>query len=78
MYGHHVHQAVLAAGDTVSGASVHLVTANYDEGPVIARQEVPVLPTDTPESLAERVLTAEHQLLPAVIQDLAARDALSG
>ncbi|GAA3092103.1 phosphoribosylglycinamide formyltransferase [Streptosporangium carneum] len=73
MYGLNVHRAVLEAGDTVSGASVHLVTAEYDEGPVIARQEVPVLPADTPESLAERVLAAEHILLPAVVHDVATR-----
>ncbi len=78
MYGLNVHRAVLEAGDTVSGASVHLVTAEYDEGPVIARQEVPVLSADTPESLAERVLSAEHSLLPTVIHDMATRDVFQG
>ncbi|MFI5529341.1 phosphoribosylglycinamide formyltransferase [Kitasatospora sp. NPDC051853] len=72
MHGTHVHTAVLAAGDTVSGASVHHVTAEYDEGPVIARREVPVLPDDTPDTLAARVLTAEHTLLPATVRRLAA------
>ncbi|MHA6757670.1 phosphoribosylglycinamide formyltransferase [Streptacidiphilus sp. PAMC 29251] len=72
MHGHHVHESVLASGDTLTGASVHHVTAQYDEGPVIARQEVPVLPDDTPQSLAERVLAAEHRLLPATVQALAA------
>ncbi|MFJ8045623.1 phosphoribosylglycinamide formyltransferase [Kitasatospora sp. NPDC096147] len=75
MHGAAVHTAVLAAGDTVSGASVHLVTAEYDEGPVIARQEVPVLPADTPETLAARVLTAEHALLPTTVRRLAAEAA---
>lgn len=71
MYGQRVHEAVLASGDTISGASVHYVTANYDEGPVIAQQQVPVLPDDTPETLAARVLGAEHILLPATAQALA-------
>jgi phosphoribosylglycinamide formyltransferase-1 len=73
MHGQHVHESVLASGDTVSGASVHHVTAEYDEGPVIARQEVPVLPDDTPQTLAERVLAAEHSLLPATITAIACR-----
>ncbi|MCX4749517.1 phosphoribosylglycinamide formyltransferase [Kitasatospora sp. NBC_01287] len=71
MHGRHVHESVLAAGDLVSGASVHQVTARYDEGPVIARREVPVLPGDTVESLAERVLAAEHTLLPETVRTLA-------
>ncbi|WP_331755649.1 formyltransferase family protein [Streptomyces sp. NBC_01643] len=69
--GQHVHEIVLASGDPVSGASVHHVTAEYDEGPAIARQEVPVLPDDTPKTLAERVLTAEHSLLPTTIAAIA-------
>jgi phosphoribosylglycinamide formyltransferase-1 len=72
MYGRWVHEAVLRAGDTVSGASIHWVTAHYDEGEVIARREVPVLPGDSVESLAERVLAAEHALLPETVQALAA------
>jgi phosphoribosylglycinamide formyltransferase-1 len=71
MYGMHVHRAVLDAGDTLTGASVHLVTADYDQGPVVARREVPVFPDDTPDTLAARVLAAEHALLPAVIRQLA-------
>lgn len=71
MYGLHVHRAVLAAGEMISGASVHLVTAEYDEGPIVARREVPVFPGDDPESLAERVLAAERILLPSVIRDMA-------
>jgi len=63
MYGAHVHRAVLAAGERTSGASVHVVTEEYDAGPVIARGEVPVLPDDTPESLAERVQARERALL---------------
>jgi formyltetrahydrofolate-dependent phosphoribosylglycinamide formyltransferase len=67
MYGRRVHQAVLAAGATVSGATVHLVTAEYDRGPIVAQWPVPVAPDDTVESLAARVLAVEHQLLPAVV-----------
>ncbi len=67
MYGHHVHEAVLAAGATLSGATVHLVDAEYDRGPIVAQWPVPVAPDDTPETLAQRVLAVEHQLLPAVV-----------
>lgn len=71
MYGRFVHEAVLAAGDTVSGATVHEVTANYDEGPIIAQRQVPVHPGDTPDDLAARVLPVEHALLAATVQALA-------
>lgn len=67
MYGARVHRAVLAAGEPTSGASVHLVDEEYDRGPVVARAEVPVLPGDTPETLAARVLEVEHRLLPEVV-----------
>ncbi|WP_301315693.1 phosphoribosylglycinamide formyltransferase [Nocardia amikacinitolerans] len=75
MYGNAVHEAVLAAGDQVSGATVHFVTEDYDAGAIIAQSEVPVLADDTPESLAERVLAAEHLLLPTVVQIIATRNA---
>jgi phosphoribosylglycinamide formyltransferase-1 len=58
------HARALAAGDTVHGCSVHYVTAELDDGPVIAQTEVPVLKGDTPETLADRVLEAEHRLYP--------------
>lgn len=67
MYGARVHQAVIASGAKASGASVHLVTDEYDRGPVIARKQVKVEPGDTAETLAARVLAAEHELLPAVV-----------
>lgn len=70
MYGRHVHEAVLAAGETESGCTVHLVTERYDEGPILAQARVPVLPDDTPESLAARVLVQEHQLYPSTLQEL--------
>ncbi len=69
-YGMKVHQAVLKAGETETGCSVHLVTKEYDEGPVLAHRKVPVHQTDTPEKLAKRVLKQEHKLLPEVIQNL--------
>ncbi|WP_040698437.1 phosphoribosylglycinamide formyltransferase [Nocardia vinacea] len=71
MHGNHVHQAVLDSGDTVSGPSVHIVDDEYDTGEVIARLEVPVLADDTVDTLAARVLTAEHTLLPLVVQQIA-------
>ena len=67
MYGVRVHEAVLASGATVSGATVHLVTEEFDRGPIIAQWPVPVRADDSPASLAGRVLAVEHQLLPAVV-----------
>lgn len=61
MYGHHVHEAVLAAGETESGASVHYVTEEYDDGQVVYQERCKVLPDDTVESLAARVLEVEHR-----------------
>lgn len=72
MWGHHVHEAVLASGVKESGPTVHLVTAEYDEGPVLAHRPVPVLPDDTPDTLAARVLQAEHDLYWRAIADLIA------
>jgi len=68
MYGLRVHQAVLASGVKVSGCTVHLVDEEYDRGPILAQSRVPVLPGDTAETLAARVLEAEHRLLPAVVR----------
>lgn len=62
MFGERVHAAVLEAGVPTTGPTVHLVTDDYDEGEVLAHAEVPVLPGDTPASLADRVLAAEHDL----------------
>jgi formyltetrahydrofolate-dependent phosphoribosylglycinamide formyltransferase len=67
MYGRRVHEAVLASGATVSGPTVHLVTAEYDRGPILAQWPVPVLAGDTVATLQARVLAAEHQILPAVV-----------
>jgi phosphoribosylglycinamide formyltransferase-1 len=72
MYGRHVHEAVLASGARESGATVHLVDEEYDRGAILARGRVPVLPGDTPDQLAARVLEVEHRLLPAVVLAAAA------
>lgn len=72
MYGRRVHEAVLASGVRESGATVHLVDEIYDRGAILAQRRVPVLPGDTPDRLAARVLEAEHRLLPAVVLAAAA------
>ena len=72
MYGHHVHEAVLASGARESGATVHLVDEVYDRGRTLAQARVPVLTGDTAETLAARVLVVEHRLLPAVVLAAAA------
>lgn len=71
MYGLRVHRAVLAAGETQTGASVHLVTEEVDRGPVLAQAPVPVRPGDTPESLRERVQARERELLFSVLSEFA-------
>lgn len=71
MYGDRVHRAVLAAGEVETGASVHCVTAGYDEGPVIAQIPVLVEPGDTVESLRARVMAAERALLIRTLAALA-------
>lgn len=70
MYGDRVHEAVLRAGESVSGATVHEVTANYDEGRILDQIKVPVLVGDTVRSLAQRVFAAECQLYPQVVERL--------
>lgn len=67
MYGQRVHQAVLAAGEAESGATVHFVDEGVDTGKIILQDKVPVLPEDTPEALSARVLEVEHRILPAAI-----------
>lgn len=68
MYGIHVHESVIASRETESGVTIHLVTREYDRGPIIAQVHVPVEPDDTPEVLAARVLKEEHKLYPATLQ----------
>lgn len=67
MYGMRVHEAVIAAGETKSGATVHFVDEEFDRGEILLQREVPVYPTDTPETLAARVLEVEHQIYPEAI-----------
>jgi formyltetrahydrofolate-dependent phosphoribosylglycinamide formyltransferase len=73
MYGRRVHEAVLASRATESGATVHYVDEHYDRGPIVAQRRVPVRPDDTADTLAQRVLAAEHALLPEVLLSLAQR-----
>jgi phosphoribosylglycinamide formyltransferase-1 len=72
MYGRRVHEAVLAAGETRTGASVHLVDGEYDHGAVLAQAEVPVLPGDTAASIEARVTAAEPGLFVETLQRIAA------
>ena len=67
MYGARVHEAVLASGATVSGATVHIVDEEYDRGEIVAQWPVPVVRNDAAETPAARVLAVEHRLLPAVV-----------
>jgi formyltetrahydrofolate-dependent phosphoribosylglycinamide formyltransferase len=69
MYGHFVHEAVIRAGEKESGCSVHVVDEDYDHGLVLAQAKVPVLPSDTPETLAEKVLKEEHKLYPKTLKE---------
>lgn len=61
------HRRALVAGEQHAGCSVHVVTEDLDDGPVVAQAKVKILPRDTPESLAERVLAEEHKLYPAAL-----------
>ena len=72
MYGIHVHTAVLDAGETESGATVHLVNEEYDKGKILMQRKIAVFPDDTPETLAERVLACEHTLYPDALEKILA------
>ena len=67
-YGMRVHEAVINTGKRESGATVHFVDEIYDHGPIILQKKVEVMETDTPESLAARVLKVEHELFPEVVK----------
>jgi phosphoribosylglycinamide formyltransferase 1 len=73
--GLHTHQRALEGGDSHGGCSVHLVTAELDDGPVLGQTPVAILPGDTADSLAARVLIAEHQLYPRTLAAYVAREA---
>ncbi len=72
MYGKHVHEAVIAAGEAVTGVTVHLIDEVYDRGKILAQESVPVLPDDDADSLQQRVLKLEHKLYPEVVARIAA------
>jgi phosphoribosylglycinamide formyltransferase-1 len=72
MYGMRPHEAALAAGDAESGATIHVVNAEYDRGPILRQARVPVLPGDTPETLQQRVLGVEHQIYADAIAEIVA------
>lgn len=72
--GLNTHARAIEAGDREHGCTVHEVTAALDDGPILGQAQVPVLPDDTPDTLAARVLTREHQLYPAVLRRFAAGD----
>jgi phosphoribosylglycinamide formyltransferase-1 len=71
--GLHTHQRAIEAGCKFAGATVHLVTAELDHGPILAQAMVPVLESDNPDTLAARVLTQEHQIYPRAVASLLAR-----
>ncbi len=71
MFGAHVHAAVLAAGATVSGVTVHFVDEAFDRGAIVAQWPVPVVPGDTSRTLAARVLRVEHRLYPLCVAAVA-------
>ncbi len=71
MHGMHVHRAVLESKDAISGASIHFVIPEVDRGEIILQKSVPVMADDTPETLAERVLSAEHHCYPEALRKVA-------
>ena len=71
MYGIHVQEAVLAAGETEAGCTIHYVAAGVDTGEAIAQAKVVVLADDTPDTLSKRIQAEERRLLPAVVARLA-------
>jgi phosphoribosylglycinamide formyltransferase 1 len=70
MYGQRVHEAVIDAQETESGCTVHLVNERYDEGRIVLQKRCPVFPDDTPETLAARVLSLEHQAFPEALAEV--------
>ena len=68
MYGHYVHEAVIAAGEKESGITIHYVNDHYDQGAIIFQAKCPVLPTDTPDDLAARIHELEYRYFPEIIE----------
>ena len=71
MYGRRVHEAVIASGEKISGATVHLVNEDYDRGPIVLQKTVPVVCDETPDSLAAKVLKIEHEIFPLALKAFA-------
>jgi len=71
MYGHYVHEAVIASGEKVSGATIHLVDEEYDRGPIVLQKSLSIATDDTPDSLAVKVLKIEHEILPLALKAFA-------
>lgn len=67
MYGHHVHEAVLAAGEKESGITIHLIDEEYDKGQTLFQARCPVVANDTPDTLAARIQVLEHHYFPKII-----------
>lgn len=78
MYGQRIHRAVLEHGATITGVTVHFVDEHFDRGPIIAQWPVPVLPGDSPVTLAARVLRVEHRLFPLCVSAVASGALLLG
>ena len=70
MYGHFVHEAVVAAGETESGITIHYVNEHYDEGQIIFQAHCPVVPTDTPDDVARKIQVLEHEHYPRVVSEV--------
>jgi phosphoribosylglycinamide formyltransferase-1 len=68
MYGMHVHEAVVAAGEAESGITIHYIDEQYDEGSIIFQTTCPVLPSDTPEDVAAKVHALEYAYYPSIIE----------
>jgi phosphoribosylglycinamide formyltransferase-1 len=71
MYGYRVHEAVIASGEKVSGATVHLVDEEYDRGPIVLQKTIAIAQNETPDSLAEKVLKIEHEIFPLALKAFA-------
>ena len=70
MYGHHVHEAVVAAGETETGITIHFVNEHYDEGAIIFQTTTPVISTDTPDDVARKIHTLEYDHYPRVVVEV--------
>lgn len=68
MYGMHVHEAVVANRESVTGATVHIVDEEFDHGAIVLQKQVPVAPGESPEDVAAKVLEVEHEIFPRALQ----------